>query len=236
MRRIGIVVVLLASLLGVALAASATASAALAARPMANATLTASATASAPPRGVLTKVEYRELYASFEAMKHVGKAHGTLTYVARHTCRALTDVSRLTTAERGECEASIIYSYEFFAFPYATQQCAKRSTAPARTRCELSATSAFEKSVRAFMRRDAASVRATTPRHFTRKCLAYLVFTPLQARATSALSAGLRHYAHALRSGKAGAITSTGTRLDSDLVNQRQAMSLNISVSVCRHE
>jgi hypothetical protein len=79
-------------------------------------------------------------------------------------------------------------------------------------------------------------VRATNPRHLTRKCLAYLVFTPQQARATAALSAGLRRYAHAIRSGKAGAITSAGNRLNSDLVNQRQAMSLNISVNVCRHE
>lgn len=226
MRRIGILIVLVASLLTATLAASATA----------GATLTPSSAASAPPRGVLTKAEYRELYASFEAMKRVGKAHGTLTYVARHTCRALTNISRLTSAERSECEASIIYSYEFFAFPYETQQCAKRSTVPARTHCALTATSAFEKSVRVFIRTNAASVRATNPRHFTRKCLAYLVFTPQQARATAALSAGLRYYARALRSGKAGAITSAGNRVNSDLVNQRQAMSLNISVSVCRHE
>jgi hypothetical protein len=230
MRRIGILIVLLASLLSATLAASVTAGTTLAA------SATASPAASAPPRGVLTKVEYRELYASFEAMKHVGKARGTLMYVARHTCRALTNVSRLTSAERAECEASIIYSYEFFAFPYAVQQCAKRSTVPARTRCALNATSAFEKSVRALIRRNAASVSATNPRHFTRKCLAYLVFTPQQARATAALSAGLRRYARAVRGGKAGAITSAGNRLNSDLVNQRQAMSLNISVSVCRHE
>ena len=200
------------------------------------ATLAAGASASAPPRGVLTKVEYNELHASFEAMKHAGKTHGTLTHIARHTCRALTNASRLTSAEHAECEASIIYSYEFFAFPYALEQCAKRSTATARSRCVLRATNAFQKSVRAFIRTDAASVRATNPRHFTRKCLAYLVFTPQQARATRALSAGLRHYAHAIRSGSAGKLTAAGNRLNNDLVNQRQAMSLNISVSVCRHQ
>lgn len=221
MRRIGILIALATSLLSATLAASAAASA---------------PPAPTAPRGVLTKVEYNELYASFEALKHLSKTHGTLTYVARHTCAALTDATRLTTAERAECEASIIYSYEFVAFPYALQRCAKRPTAPGRTGCALNATNAFQRSVRAFIRTNAASVSATNPRHFSKRCLAYLVFTPQQARATAALSAGLKRYARAVRSGSAGAVTSAGNRLDSDMVNQRQAMSLNITVNVCRHQ
>lgn len=190
----------------------------------------------APPRGVLTKVEYRELLASFEAIKHAGKTHGTLTYVARHTCRALTNATALTAAERGECEASLIYTYNFFAFPYAIEHCAKAATTAGRARCALAAINIFGKSVRAFIRTNAISTRAANPRHFAHRCLEYLLFTRAQAQTTQALAAGLRRYARAIRSGNAGRVTNTDNRLNADLVSSRQAMSFNISLSVCRHQ
>jgi hypothetical protein len=197
--------------------------------------LPAGAAASAPPRGVLTGVEYHEFLALQKAERQKPKSHN-LAVIARQTCRSLTNVSRLTSTQHAECEASLIYSYEFFAFPYAVEQCAKLSATPARSRCALSALSGFEKSVRAFIRTNAASTRAADPRHFTRRCLEYLLFTKQQAEATNRLSAGLTRYARAVRGGSAGVITAAGTRLDSDLVGSRQAMSFNISVSACRHE
>jgi hypothetical protein len=188
------------------------------------------------PRGVLTKVEYQELLASYKAMKQAGKQHGTPTHVARHTCRALTDATKLTAAERGECQASLIYTYWFFAFPYAMQQCAKGATAARRVRCALTSVGVFQKAVLAFIRTNAASTRATAPRHFSKRCLEYLIFTPQQARTTTALAAGLKRYARALRSGNTSAVTGAGNRINSDLVASRQAMSFNISLSVCRHQ
>jgi hypothetical protein len=201
-----------------------------------SAALSAGALAGTAPRGVLTKIEYQELLASFKAMKQVGGQHGTPTYVARHTCRALTDASALTAAERGECQASVIYTYRFFAFPYAIELCDKEATSSGQARCALGAVSAFEKAVRAFIRTNAASTRAVGPRHFSKRCLEYLIFTPQQARATAALGAGLARYARAIRSGNASAVTGAGNHINSDLVSSRQAMSLNISLSVCRHQ
>jgi hypothetical protein len=197
--------------------------------------LPAGAAASTPPRGTLTGVEYKEFLALQKAERQKPKSHN-LAVIARQTCKSLTNVSRLTSTQHAECEASLIYSYEFFAFPYAVEQCAKLSTTPERSRCALSALSGFEQSVRAFIRTNAASTRAADPRHFTRRCLDYLLFTKQQAQATNRLSAGLRRYTRAVRGGSAGAITAAGTRLDSDLVSSRQAMSLNVSVSACRHE
>lgn len=216
MRRVAILVALTVALASVAVATS--------------------AAATQPPRGVLTKIEYRELYASFEAMKHPSRTHGSLTYIARRACRSLTDATRLTAAEHAECEASLIYSYRFYAFPYAVARCAKAATATARSRCGLRAAGIFARSVRAFIRTNAASARAAAPRHFTHRCLEYLLFTRAQASTTDALAAGLRRYARAIRSGSASRTTAADNRLNSDLVASRQAMSFNISVSVCRHQ
>jgi hypothetical protein len=197
--------------------------------------LPVSASASAPPRGVLTGVEYKEFLALQKAERKKPKSRN-LAVIARQTCKSLTNVSRLTSTQHAECEASLIYSYEFVAFPYAVEQCAKLSTTPERSRCALTAITGFEKSVRAFIRTNVASTSAADPRHFTHRCLEYLLFTKQQAQATNRLSAGLTRYARALRRGSAGTVTAAGTKLDSDLVSSRQAMSFNISVSVCRHE
>ena len=97
MRRVAIVSTMLVALLAIAVGQSAAAAPA--------------------PRGVLTKTEYSELRAAYEALKHVEGQRGTPTYLARHNCRYLTNASRLTSAERGECEASLIFTYRFFAFP-----------------------------------------------------------------------------------------------------------------------
>lgn len=197
---------------------------------------TGATAATTPPRGVLTKVEYEQLEASYKAIKQAGKQRGTPTHVARHTCRVLTGVSRLMSAEHAECEASLIYSYNFFVFPYLVQHCEKDSTTTARVRCALAALNSFEKATRAFIRTNAASVRAADPRHFTRRCLDYLIFTPQQARTTTALAHGLKHYAAAIRAGSSGAVSSAGTRLDSELVASRQAMSFPITPSACHHQ
>jgi hypothetical protein len=197
--------------------------------------LPAGAAVSAPPRGVLSSVEYKELSAVQKAERKKPKSHN-LAVIARQTCKSLTNVSRLTSTQHAECEASLIYSYEFVAFPYELQQCAKLSTTPEQSSCALSATNLFKTSVRAFISTNTASRRAADPRHFTRRCLDYLLFTKQQAQATNRLSAGLTRYARAVRDGSAGAITAADTRLDSDLVGSRQAMSLNISVSACRHQ
>jgi hypothetical protein len=194
----------------------------------------AGAAVSAPPRGVLSSVEYNELAAVVKAERKKPKSHN-LAVIARQTCKSLTNVSRLTATQHAECEASLIYSYEFVAFPYEVQECAKLSTTSEQSSCTLNATDLFKASVRAFIRTNTASTRAADPRHFTRRCLDYLLFTRQQARATNRLSAGLTRYARAVRAGSAGAITAADTHLDSDLVSSRQAMSLNISVSVCRH-
>jgi hypothetical protein len=196
--------------------------------------LPAGAAASAPPRGALSSVEYKELSAVQKAERKKPKSHN-LAVIARQTCKSLTNVSRLTSTQHAECEASLIYSYEFVAFPDEIQECAKLSTAPEQSSCALSATNLFKTAVRAFIRTNAASTRAADPRHFTRRCLDYLLFTKQQAQATNRLSAGLTGYAGAVRNGSAGPITAADTRLDSDLVSSRQAMSLNISVSACRH-
>lgn len=201
-----------------------------------SATVASGAAVTTPPRGVLTKVEYHELYASFEAMKHAGRTRGTLTHIARYTCRALTSTTPLTAAEHGECEASLIYSYDFYAFPYAIQSCSKAATAGVRSRCAVRAIGSFERSVRAFIRTNAASTRAAAPRHFTHRCLEYLLFTRPQAQTTHALLTGLERYGQALRHGNASAVTRAGDRLNADFVASRQAMSFNISVSVCRHQ
>lgn len=199
--------------------------------------LASSATAaSAPPRGVLTKVEYQQLNAAYKGLKQAGKERGTPTHVARHTCRVLTNVSRLMSAERAECEASLIFSYNFFVFPYLVQHCEKDSTTTARVRCVLAALNTFGKATRAFIRTNAASVRAAEPRHFTRRCLNYLIFTRPQARTTTALAHGLKRYAAAIRAGSSGAVSSAGTRLDSELVASRQANSFAITPSACRHQ
>jgi hypothetical protein len=197
--------------------------------------LPAGAAASAPPRGVLSGVEYNEFLAVQKAERERPKSHN-LAVIARQTCKSLTSLSRLTSTQHAECEASLIYSYEFFAFPDAVEECAKLSTTPEQSSCALNATNIFKKSVRAFIRTNAASTRAADPRHFTRRCLDYLLFTKQQAQATNRLSAGLTRYARAVRDGSAGPITAAGTRLDSDLVSSRQAMSFNISVSACRHQ
>lgn len=188
-----------------------------------------------PPRGVLTKVEYSELHASFEATKHAAKTHGTLTQIARQACRALTRATPLTAAEHDECQASLIFSYEFYAFPYAIEGCTKGVTAAARAHCSLRAADAFQRSVRAFIRTNAASTRAANPRHFSHRCLEYLLFTGPQAHTTRALSIGLRRYARAIRSGNSTKVTNAGNRLNADMVSSRQAMSFNISPGVCRH-
>jgi UrcA family protein len=197
--------------------------------------LPVSAAASAPPRGVLTAVEYKEFLALQKAERQKPKSRN-LAVIARQTCKSLTNVSRLTSTQHAECEASLIYSFEFFAFPYAIQQCEKLSATAQQSSCALTAIDGFKKSVRAFIRTNAASTRAADPRHFTRRCLDYLLFTKRQAQATNRLSAGLTRYARAIRGGSGGVITAAGTRLDSDLVSSRQAMSLTISVSACRHE
>jgi len=195
-----------------------------------------SAAAAPAPRGVLTKIEYSELRAAYEALKHVGGQRGTPTYLARHTCRYLTNASRLTSAERGECQASLIFTYRFFAFPYAAAHCDKAPTFAGRRRCLLPAVALFAQSVNAFIRTNSASVRAVTPRHFTRKCLEYLIFTPQQAQTTRALANGLQRYTRALRLGSAGAITTAGNRINSEMVASRQAMSLSIGLNVCPHQ
>ena len=197
---------------------------------------TSATAASAPPRGVLTKVEYEQLNASYKAIKQAGKQRGTPTHVARHACRPLTNVSRLMSAEHAECEASLIFSYNFFVFPYLVQHCEKGSTTTARVRCVLAALNSFGKAARAFIRTNAASVRAADPRHFTRRCLDYLIFTPQQAKTTRALAHGLTRYAAAIRAGSSGPISSAGTRLDSELVASRQAMSFPITPSACPHQ
>jgi hypothetical protein len=127
----------------------------------------------------------------------------------------------------------LIYSYDFYAFPYAVARCAKATTAAARSRCGLRAADTFARSVRAFIRTNAASARAAAPRHFTHRCLEYLLFTRAQARTNAALAVGLRRYARAIRSGSASRTTAAG---NADFVSSRQAMSFNISVSVCRHQ
>lgn len=195
-----------------------------------------SAAAGPAPRGVLTRTEYSELHAVYAAMKHAGQQRGTPTYVARQTCHYLTNASRLTSAERGECEASLIFTYRFFAFPYAAAHCAKAPTVAGRRHCLLPAVGLFAQSVNAFIRTNSASVRAVTPRHFTRRCLEYLIFTPEQARTTRSLANGLQRYARAVRLGSASALTTAGNRLDSELVASRQAMSLSISLNACRHQ
>jgi hypothetical protein len=103
-------------------------------------------------------------------------------------------------------------------------------------RCVLAALNSFGKATRAFIRTNAASVRAADPRHFSRRCLDYLIFTRQQARTTKALAHGLTHYAAVVRAGNAGAISSAGTRLDSELVASRQAMSFPITPSACPHQ
>jgi hypothetical protein len=193
------------------------------------------AAASAPPRGVLTSVEYNEFLALQKAERKKPTSRN-LAVIARQTCESLTNVSRLATTQHAECEASLIYSFEFFAFPYAVDQCAKVATAPGRVKCVLGAITPFEKSVRAFIRTNGASTKAADPRHFTRRCLDYLLFTRTQAQATHRLAAGLKRYASAIRGGDTSVVTAAGNRLDSDLVSSRQAMSLNITVSVCRHQ
>jgi hypothetical protein len=197
--------------------------------------LPAAAAASATPRGVLSGAEYKEFLTVQKAERKKPKSHN-LAVIARQTCKSLTNVSRLTSTQHAECEASLIYSYEFVAFPYALEQCPKLSTAPDQSSCLLSSTNLFENAVRAFIRTNAASTRSADPRHFTRRCLDYLLFTKQQAKATDRLSAGLTRYARAVRGESAGTITAAGTRLDSDLVGSRQAMSLNITVSACRHQ
>lgn len=197
--------------------------------------LSASAARTLLPRGVLTRTEFRELRATDVAMRHAGRTRGTPTHVARLTCRALTNATNLTAAERAECEASLIFSYRFFAFPYQVSHCAKVATRSARIRCLLGATDTFERAVRAFIRTNAASAKAVAPRHFTRRCLDYLLFTTQQARTTTALAGGLQRYARAIRSGNVNEITSAGNRLDSELVASRQAMSFSTSVDACRH-
>jgi hypothetical protein len=216
MRRTAILVALTAALLSLALSAA--------------------AAASSPPRGVLTKIEYRELEASFRAMKHVAKEGGTPTHIARHTCRALTNATRLTAAEHAECEASLIFTYRFFTFPYEAEHCQKRPTSAGEIRCTLAAVKRFEKAVRVFIRTDAASTRAADPRGFTRRCLNYLIFTRQQARTTKALATGLQHLARAIRLGSATALTSATNRVDSEMVASRQAMSFAITVDACPHE
>lgn len=198
--------------------------------------LCAGAAAGSPPHGLLTKVEYLEFHAVDDTLKHAGTERGTPTHVARHACRVITDVSRLTSAEHVECEASLIFSYRFFAFPYEAQQCQKRSTNPGKSRCILGAVNSFEKAVRAFIRTNAGSARAADPRGFTRRCLDYLIFTQQQARTTTALATGLQRYARAIRLGDVQALTSATNRLDSEMVASRQAMSFVTSVKACPHE
>jgi hypothetical protein len=195
-----------------------------------------SAAAGPAPRGVLTKTEYSELHAVYESIKHAGRQQGTPTSIARHSCRYLTNASRLTSAERAECEASLIFTYRFFAFPYAAARCAKAPTAAGRRRCLLPAVGLFARSVNAFIRTNSASLRAVAPRHFSRRCLDYLVFTPDQSRTTTALADGLRRYAAAVRRGSADAVTTAVNRVDNELVASRQAMSFSISLSACRHQ
>src|SRR5579875_2491046 len=203
MRRIALLLALAAALVTAAVAQAATSSA---------------------PRGRLTKVEYRDFVALQRAEKQRPTSRN-LTVIARHTCRSLTNVSRLLTTQHAECEASVVYSVEFAAFPYAVEDCDKLTTTAQQARCELPAVRTFEASVRAFISTNAASIRAATPRHLPRRCLAYLLFTKPQARATRRLWAGLRRYASALKAGNAGSIATANTRLDADLVSSKQAMS-----------
>lgn len=199
------------------------------------AALAASALASPPPRGALSKVEYNEFLALQRAERKKPTSRN-LAVIARQTCRSLTNVTRLTATQHAECEASLIYSYAFFAFPYEVGLCAKDTTTPQQDKCLLSATNSFEASVRAFISTNAASTRAADARHLPRRCLEYLLFTRQQAQATNRLAAGLKRYARAVRAGNSAAIAAADTKLDSDLVGSRQAMSLNITVSVCAHQ
>src|SRR5579875_3212419 len=169
MRRIALLLALAAALVTAAVAQAATSSA---------------------PRGRLTKVEYREFVALQRAEKQRPTSRN-LAVIARHTCRSLTNVSRLMSTQHAECEASLIYSVEFVAFPYALSDCGKLTTPAQQARCELPAVGTFERAVRAFITTNAASSRAAAPRHFPRRCLAYLLFTKRQATATRHLAAGL---------------------------------------------
>ena len=196
--------------------------------------LAANAASASVPRGVLSGVEFREFRAIDSAFKN-SSTHLTVTQIAHRTCRPLANVSRLTAAEHAECEATMFFTLRLIGFASSLERCGKDPTKLARIRCVLGTVDALDRLARTYLRTDAASARAAAARGFTGKCLDYLIFTPRQRAAMTALASALRGYSRAVKIGNVTGIISASRRLGTDLSATQKALDVTGNVSVCRH-
>lgn len=187
-----------------------------------------------PPRDVLTSTEYQELVATAKAEKSPG--HGAVTQIAHRECRALNNVSRLTTTQHAECQASFVFYVRFVGYTTALVRCAKDSTKIIALRCVERMTQNLDTSTGRFLKTDSASRRAAVARGFSGKCLNYLILTPLQKHATKSLGPGLHGYARALTIGNQFRLVSASKRLGADIELAQKAMLVSAKVTVCRHD
>ncbi len=187
-----------------------------------------------PPRGVLTSTEYQELLATSKAQQTPG--HGTPTHIARLQCRALTNVSRLTTTQHAECEASLVFYYRIVGFTATFGRCAKDPTPLGKRRCFEAATRSLHTSTDRFLNKDRASRKAAIARGLSGKCLEYLILTPSQKHALGRLATGLRAFGQALVIGNELRLLTATKAFSTDLTVALKSLSVPGSVKVCRHE
>jgi hypothetical protein len=187
-----------------------------------------------PPRGVLTSTEYQELLATAKAEQRPG--HGTPTHIARRQCRALTNVSRLTTTQHAECEASLVFYYRIVGFTAGFGRCAKDPTPLGKRRCFEAATQSLHTSTERFLEKDSASRKAAIERGLSGKCLNYLILMPSQKHAMRSLATGLHAFARALVIGNELRLVKATKNFSTDLTVVLKSLSVPGSVKVCRHE
>lgn len=188
----------------------------------------------APPRGVLTNVEYREFLAVQKAQKQRSKGR-TLTQIVRNDCKALTNVSRITATQHAECVAGSFFFVRLDGFTAGLSRCAKKPSRSAKIGCIGRAANVLDHATRHFISRDAASTRAARARGITGRCLDYLILTPRQARPVHKLVPAVKGFVHALRAGNLLGLLNSTKRL-SAVVSKIEKVFTGGSVAVCRHE
>lgn len=188
----------------------------------------------APPRGVLTNVEFREFLALQKTGKKAPKGR-TLTQAARNECKALTNVTRITSTQHAECVAGWFFFVRLYGFTTRLSHCAKKASRSAKIGCIGRAGKSLDRATRHFIRTDAASARAARARGITGKCLDYLILTPRQAPPVHELIPAVKGFVHALRAGNLLGILNTSKRLAA-VLGRIQKVFTGGSVTVCRHE
>lgn len=198
------------------------------------ATMGAAAAAKPVPRGTMTSAEYHEFLAVQKAARHAPNSRNPV-FIAAAECKALTNLSRVTSTQHAECEADYIFFVHLVSYTPAIARCTRAGSGLAAISCFLKATGKVERATENFFRTDAASRRAATARGFTGKCLDYLVLTSRQSRAMHRFASAARAFALAISAANGPALKRLGPRLTVALEATIKTFTGG-SVSVCPHQ